>query len=646
MGNILNMNTLNCMEHDFLKRPLLTVFYCLTGFIFFAPIKSIAADSDTPPWEPLPPVTAQWWTDGAHTGEKSGAAVSTAGDINGDGFDDIIVGAYLRSDTHYEQGAASVYLGSQNGLSQTPSWEVLGEGSEEHFGRGVRDAGDVNGDGFGDIIIGAPHLSIDPNVPSTGYAHVYLGSAQGLSQAADWRAASRQFGDRLGRTVGSAGDINGDGFDDVFVGAYYHDINKTNEGGMALYLGSAEGLSRHHNWAYVSGNTEAGLGWSADTAGDVNGDGFDDMIAGAPFYDTQRNQITSQDGKAYAWLGSPEGLPETPSWTATIPERGSNYGRAVSTAGDVNGDGFDDVLVGARHYDGSPNGRGQGAAFLYYGSATGLSSTPDWIGYAEFGRSQFGTYLSSIGDLNQDGFDDFIIGAASAYRGEIDEGAVYVFLGSAKGPSSRHDLVLESQQAYAEIGYSIWRAGDVDGDGFPDIIAGAHDYDTPSKNAGRSFVYSGAKLNERLRKIKQSEADQLEGIELGLKINQQTFQSSVFLDEKEALEVSLHVASQKNPNAVAEWWLVGKSSQGTFWYQAGTGWVASTEPVLAGQAAINELAALPVLYESAILPSGLFQFTFGLDLKLNGKIDTDAKMLRYEKVNVYIGCMNWPIGCY
>ncbi|TPW04992.1 MAG: FG-GAP repeat-containing protein, partial [bacterium] len=166
-------------------------------------------------------------------------------------------------------------------------------------------------------------------------------------------------------SVSTAGDVNGDGFSDVIVGAHYFDNGQTDEGRAYVYHGSASGLNPAANWTAEDNVTGAEFGFSVSTAGDVNGDGFSDVIVGAPVY----SNPLSQQGQVIVYHGSASGLGGS-SWVVVGDQAGMNYGISVATAGDVNGDGYGDVIVGAIRFD---NGQtDEGRAYLYPGSASGL----------------------------------------------------------------------------------------------------------------------------------------------------------------------------------------------------------------------------------------------------------------------------------
>jgi hypothetical protein len=224
----------------------------------------------------------------------------------------------------------------------------------------VATAGDVNGDGFSDVIVGA--YQYENGEINEGRVFVYHGSADGLATTADWTAESNQAGAFFGRSVATAGDANGDGFSDVIVGAYQYDNGQGDEGRAFVYHGSAVGLSTTAAWTAESNQGSAWFGWSVETAGDVNGDGFSDVIVGVTGYDNDQ----MNEGRASVYHGSAAGFSPTADWTAESNQTGATSGISVGTAGDVNGDGFSDVIVGVYHYD---NGESdEGRAFVYYGN--------------------------------------------------------------------------------------------------------------------------------------------------------------------------------------------------------------------------------------------------------------------------------------
>jgi len=161
-----------------------------------------------------------------------------------------MVGAYLYDNGQTDEGRAYVYLGSAAGLAVTAAWTAESDQADAYFGYSVGTAGDVNGDGYADVMVGAYYY--DNGQTNEGRAYVYLGSAAGSAATAAWTAESDQAGAGFGLSVGTAGDVNGDGNADVIVGAFYYYNGQTNEGRAYVYLGSAAGLAATAAWTAES----------------------------------------------------------------------------------------------------------------------------------------------------------------------------------------------------------------------------------------------------------------------------------------------------------------------------------------------------------------------------------------------------------
>jgi len=425
-----------------------------------------------------------WTAESNQADANFGFSVASAGDVNGDGFSDVIVGAYLFDNGETDEGRAYVYHGSASGLSTTPNWTAESNQANAWFGWSVASAGDVNGDGFSDVIVGA--RLFDNGETDEGRAFVYHGSAAGLGTTPNWTAESNQVNAQFGVSVASAGDVNGDGFSDVIVSAPLFDNGETNEGRAYVYHGSASGLSTTANWTAESNQAGAQFGFSVASAGDVNGDGFSDVIVGAPRFDNGE----TDEGRAYVYHGSASGLSTTANWTAESNQAGAQFGFSVASAGDVNGDGFSDVIVGAYLFD---NGEtDEGRAYVYHGSAVGLGITPNWTAESNQVGAQFGWSVASAGDVNGDGFSDVIVGARLFDNPQTNEGRAFVYHGSAAGLGTTPNWTAESNLVSAQFGRSVASAGDVNGDGFSDVIVGAPFFENGESGEGLAFVYHGS----------------------------------------------------------------------------------------------------------------------------------------------------------
>ncbi len=428
--------------------------------------------------------TPVWMAEGDQDNAYLGYAVGAAGDVNGDGYGDIIVGAYGYDNGQADEGRAYAFYGSASGLYLTPDWMAEGDQGGAGFGRSVSTAGDVNGDGYADVIVGASVYS--NGQAAEGRAFVYYGSAAGLRLAADWTAEGEQANAFFGHTVGPAGDVNGDGYGDIAIGAPGYDNGQTEEGRVYAYYGSPAGPSTVPDWTMESDQQGAAMGWSVKTTGDVNGDGYDDLIIGAWHYSNGQ----SQEGRAYVYPGSPSGLADSFIWSAESDQANAEFANSVSTAGDVNGDGYADMIVGAWRYNGGQPE--EGCAYVYYGSSSGPSANPDWITQGNQDSARLGFSVNTAGDVNGDGYADIIVGADYYDNDQVDEGRAYVYYGSSSGPGSTPNWAAEGDQAGSSFGISVSTAGDVDGDGYSDVIVGAHGYDNGQTDEGAAFVYHGS----------------------------------------------------------------------------------------------------------------------------------------------------------
>jgi VCBS repeat-containing protein len=354
---------------------------------------------------------------------------------------------------------AALNLSDLNGSN---GFVINGINAGDGSGTSVSNAGDINGDGIDDLIIGTRNAS--PNGQfSVGSSYVVFGSSSGLSASLDLSSlnGSNGFvinginaGDFLGTSVSSAGDINGDGIDDLIIGASGADPNGQSLAGSSyVVFGSSSGLSASLDLSSLNGSNgfvingiNAGdcLGTSVSSAGDINGDGIDDLIIGAR-YASPNGQ--SSAGSSYVVFGRSSGLSASLDLSSLDGSNGFvinginryDYSGSVSNAGDINGDGIDDLIIGTRNA--SPNGQvGAGSSYVVFGRSSGfgaglnLSSLDGSEGFVINGinRYDFSGSVSNAGDINGDGFDDLIIGASGADpNGQESAGSSYVVFGFA-----------------------------------------------------------------------------------------------------------------------------------------------------------------------------------------------------------------------
>jgi hypothetical protein len=457
----------------------------------------------------------------------AGFSVSSAGDINGDGLADLIIGAPRGDDAGDYAGEAYVIYGKAGldrglidltFLSAGDGFAIQGYEAGDSAGYNVSSAGDVNGDGIDDLIIGAIYGGEAYNGGAAYVIYGQLGATRGRLDLANLSASEGYtlFGayDGVGISVSAAGDINGDGIDDLIIGAEGRDGGGRNSGGAFVVYGKAgapralvelTSLEPADGFEIQGENPRDLAGGSVSSAGDVNGDGIGDLIIGAVGADA------GGDGAGMAYVifgqtGASRGLLDLSSLAASegfviqgdAPFDGA--GVRVSSAGDVNGDGIDDLIIGATGND--AGGANAGAAYVIYGrpgatrASIDLSSLSSSDGFMIQGGAADGAgSVSSAGDVNGDGIKDMIVGAPT--NGGF--GAAFVIYGQAGSTRGRIDLtnlapgdgfVIQGDPTYYSTGISVSDAGDVNGDGLDDLIVGTWEANSAG-DAGAAYVIYG-----------------------------------------------------------------------------------------------------------------------------------------------------------
>jgi hypothetical protein len=439
------------------------------------------------------PVTTSpaWTAESNQADARLGTSVATAGDVNGDGFSDVLVAAPRFDNGQTDEGKVFLHLGSETGLDPNAAWSAESDQASALFGTSVGPAGDVNGDGYDDFIVGAPFY--DNSETDEGRAFVYLGSSTGPGSSASWTAEPNQTSAQSGTSVGTAGDVNGDGYADVIVGGPLYDGTLVNEGRAWVYHGSSSGLSSSAAWVGDVNIQRAQFGASVSTAGDVNGDGYDDVIVGAP----RAGHLTTEKGKAFVFLGSSSGLSSSPIWTFEDPQSAARFGTAVANAGDVNGDGYADVIVGAPDYTVGPPEDNQthpqaGKFYVFHGTSTGIEGGDAHFSfsYPDAPGARVGATVATAGDVNGDGYADVLVGGPTYSVGGTS-GVAGVFFGGANGSRIYPALDIFGSSS-GNLGVSVSTAGDVNGDGYSDFVIGENLYDNGETDEGRALAYHGS----------------------------------------------------------------------------------------------------------------------------------------------------------
>ncbi len=410
--------------------------------------------------------------DGIDHGDQLGFSVSGAGDINRDGFDDFIVGAKYANPKDVEfAGETYVIFGMEDAwppaldaaqLDGANGYRLDGEGVRDFSGFCVSDAGDVNADGYADIAIGAPHSEPTGNT-EPGACYVVFGAAttpgatlalSSLNGTNGFRVQGIDVDDYCGATVRTAGDVNGDGYSDVIISA-----NRAEPAGECYVLfGGVEwpavvspaSLDGTNGFRVDGSNSQLDAGTKVTTAGDINGDGYDDILMGAYYADLGGAGI---DAESYLLFGRRDGwspamslstLDGTNGFRMSGIDNGDWDDMSHGELGDVNGDGYDDFIIGSRY--GDPDGKTDaGKSFVVFGKPDGwqaellLSSLNGTNGFLIVGVAdgdQLGRSVHGAGDVNGDGYDDVIVGALRANPGgRGDAGESYVVFGGGLGVS-------------------------------------------------------------------------------------------------------------------------------------------------------------------------------------------------------------------
>ncbi|MBK7077011.1 MAG: FG-GAP repeat protein [Myxococcales bacterium] len=285
-----------------------------------------------------------------------------------------------------------------------------------------RSGRDLNGDGYADVVVGGP-------AAGAGRAYVFMGrQGGGVEATPDGTLTAGSAGDVFG-AVAIPGDLNGDGFADLAVGAYR--FGATDTGRVYVYFGGAGATFNTGVDATISG-TSANAQLNAAAGGDVNGDGYADLVVGSSEYPTG-------PGSVYVYLGGPGAFNTTSDARFTGAVAGDEQGSSVAV-GDVNGDGYADVVAGAPNYDGTSTG--VGAAYVYLGSALPIDTTADGTLVGGAMQDYFGMSVACGGDVNGDGFDDVVVGAHEQDTDGASAGRAYVFYGGAAAFDTTPDGIL------------------------------------------------------------------------------------------------------------------------------------------------------------------------------------------------------------
>lgn len=487
---------------------------------------------------------------GAAAGDQAGTSVAGPGDLNGDGFDDVAVGAPFNDSFAADAGVSYVLFGGADpnqgfsglflsGLNGTTGFGLAGRTAGERSGAAVGAAGDVNDDGQPDLVIGAPFA--DDGGIDSGNAYVVFGDADITGGFAirfltgldgNWGVGFRgaSAADSAGASVASGGDLNDDGVADLIIGAPgASPLGETGAGAAYVVFGGTDfgggfstlflaGLNGSNGFALEGFAAGDAIGTAVAPAGDLDDDGVDDLTLGAPNADPGNTDA----GRSYVITGDPvvnggfdsislAVLDGTDRFAFTGEAPGDRSGVSVASAGDLNNDGIADLVIGAPDRDAPATD--SGSVYIVFGDVNvslgfgdvflaGLDGVRGFELPGIFAGDQTGAAVAPAGDLNGDGIDDLVVGAPGASVNGTDSGSAFVLFGGSNVNLGLSDLFLtgldgangfriNGAAAGDRFGSSVAAAGDLNADGLDDLLIGAPGRDSSGIDSGSAYVIFG-----------------------------------------------------------------------------------------------------------------------------------------------------------
>lgn len=462
-----------------------------------------------------------------------GSSVALA-DVNDDGYDDVIGGAPFYDKGITGDGGVFVHLTNLYGISEKPNFKLLSSINDSRLGSKVANAGDINDDGYEDIIAGAPYQYYTDGVygyNATGAAYIMYGCSYGIdsNNILEILPPLDDLNGNFGSYVNGLGDINGDGYGDVIITSYYYPgIYDGARGRCYLYYGSETGLNPIPVWKYT-GILYSGTGRSVGKGGDINGDGFNDFFIGAPYYNYEDTLLHYQ-GAAYLFYGTAT-IPDTiPSYTFYGETEHAGMGWSIAGDMDVNNDGFADFTIGNPGEGGEANSC-KGMVKNYLGGPTG--PVLSWNKTGLFNHS--GTTVINAGDFNGDGYSDLLYSSGlsgSVFAPECGTGSEgsALYFGSATGLKSGAAWANRLYEySYTSYGKSLAGDADFNQDGFDDYIVGIPGFNAPFTGAGGIFIYYGSPNLNYINDVADS----------SVMLQHTLYESSIYYERDVVLDIDL-----------------------------------------------------------------------------------------------------------
>jgi peroxiredoxin len=402
-------------------------------------------------------------------------------DLNNDGYDDVV---YNNTFDKGSKGAVYVHYGSKKGPSKYPDIIIHGEQNGDSFGYSIN-GGDINGDGFIDLIVGA----VQAGSKGTGKVYVFNGSKNGITKIPSLILKGLRKGEWFGFSTAIC-DMNSDGYKDLIIGARLNDIAAKEAGAIYVFYGRQAGYSGEPDMIITGEEALDYFGVSLACL-DVNKDGLDDIIVGAPGH----NGRGVDRGRVYVFYGR-KNLPDTSlKKTKVISSKEAdtkitgetnmgNFGARIAAIGDINGDSLKDFAASA--YDAAGNSPGN--VYVFLGGrqipTDAKASDAGWVIKGETDDAMFGCPIAGIGDIDGDGIDDFVIGS-NAYK----KGAVYIYRGSKGGKFDMPAMIIYGWETDWKFGNTVAPAGDINGDGKMDFLIGEPWNSEKGEKVGAIYLY-------------------------------------------------------------------------------------------------------------------------------------------------------------
>ncbi|TFG02156.1 MAG: hypothetical protein EU542_05555 [Promethearchaeota archaeon] len=449
---------------------------------------------------------------GLAAGDYLGQSVIGAGDLNGDNITDFCISSSRSDENGQNAGKTYIFFGRTSGWQESfdlanADASFVGESGGDESGHALGAGGDVNGDGFDDLLISAP-LNEETG-EDDGQIYLILGKASGWQLNTSLANADASFlgevmSDRAGNSIDIIEDVNGDNYDDILIADKWNDEYEINGGKIYLIFGKASGWEMDIglsscNASYLGKKANDHAGFSISGVGDVNGDTFGDFLIGAYLND----ELGTSTGQSYLIFGKELGWNTDVNLTnVDVTFNGENEydasGTSVAGVGDLNGDNYNDFMIGAPGNDESKNSAGQ--AYIIFGKETWNSvynlSDVDASFHGENYNDQLGTCLAGAFDINNDTYDDILLGA-KGYQSGGSRGKTYLIFGKETGWSmdtsiQNADASFIGEKNSDVSSNSLAGIGDVNGDGFDDFLIGAHQFSYSESLIGKVYLFFGA----------------------------------------------------------------------------------------------------------------------------------------------------------